>query len=122
MSSYLAAVRIWLLPVVLGVIALEVLLSAWGFAITYVWTNVFSWLWHSYQIRVCDSFAFASSVFDGVVGLLLGAALSYVIVRVTRGSFPHAWLLFALGFLLPLVIPSILSGLGEPASPGLWYF
>jgi len=121
--------RTWILPVISGVAAAYLLVTGWGFAVAYTWVPFVQWLWNTHHTTVRALPFDASAMFDICAGLLFGAALSYLVVRMTAGPLYRVWLLFAFGFFAVVTVPILFDDELNLAalwvvlcSPLLWAF
>jgi len=119
MPVAVAILRNWVLPIAFGVIALHLLVSAWAYAVSKV--SLTFWLWKQFKIAPRDLPVDVSSLFGALIGSLIGAALSYVLIRMVHAPLLRTWLLFALGFLLALVVPSLFEAPDELDLDGLLF-
>jgi hypothetical protein len=96
-------------------LAPHVLVGFWGLLIAFVWLPFWQWAWRTHGIRRRELALDPTPFFDATVGIGLGAAVAYVIVRLATGPSARRWLLFMGAFVVSLMAvggPVEWNGLG----------
>jgi hypothetical protein len=119
MSKWANVTRNLIAPVGFGAIAPTVLVGVWGVLVAAIWLPSFRYLWTSHRINMNNLPVDVTWAFDALGGALIGVATSVVLVRIVRGHFLRAWLLFAFAFTVSAIAPELIDG--EFELP-VWFF
>ena len=105
--THRAEVKGLVIAAVSGLVAPFVLTTLAGVFTSHVWSPTVRYLWYSHGVAVAKLAFDAATLFDIVLGVLLGVAAGLGIGRFSRTPYLSQWLAFVASFVLSTGLPAL---------------
>jgi hypothetical protein len=107
--SHRREIRGLVIAALAGAVAPFVVTTVMGLFALHVWSPTVRYLWYSHSVSVAKLAFDAATLFDVVLGALLGAVAGFGIGHLSRAPYLSQWLTFVAFFVLSAGVPVLID-------------